>query len=105
MPSRPQMGEKALAPVPGTAPLLPVAITLAPAMDRFLSPSEVARRFGVSIKALRLYERRGLIKPLRSAAGWRAYGPGQIGRLHQILALKQLGLSLEIGSASCRERV
>jgi len=63
-------------------------------MDRFLSPSEVARRFGVSIKALRLYERRGLIKPLRSAAGWRAYGPGQIGRLHQILALKRLGLSL-----------
>jgi DNA-binding transcriptional MerR regulator len=63
-------------------------------MDRHLSPSEVARRFGVSIKALRLYERRGLIKPLRSAAGWRAYGPGQIGRLHQILALKKLGLSL-----------
>jgi DNA-binding transcriptional MerR regulator len=59
-----------------------------------LSPTETARRFGVSIKALRLYERRGLLKPLRSEAGWRTYGPGQIARLHQILALKGLGLSL-----------
>src|SRR5690349_4153019 len=59
-----------------------------------LSPNEVARRFGVSIKALRLYERRGLLTPLRSEAGWRTYGPDQIARLHQILALKRMGLSL-----------
>ena len=43
-----------------------------------LSPTETARRFGVSIKALRLYESRGLLKPLRSQAGWRTYGPDQI---------------------------
>jgi DNA-binding transcriptional MerR regulator len=59
-----------------------------------LSPTETARRFGVSIKALRLYERRGLLKPLRSTAGWRTYGPDQIARLHQILALKDLGFPL-----------
>jgi DNA-binding transcriptional MerR regulator len=59
-----------------------------------LSPTETARRFGVSIKALRLYERHGLLKPLRSKSGWRTYGPDQIARLHQILALKDLGLSL-----------
>ena len=59
-----------------------------------LSPSETARRFGVSVKALRLYERYGLLKPLRSEAGWRAYGPDQIARLHQILTLKRLGLPL-----------
>src|SRR5262249_21487447 len=59
-----------------------------------LSPTETARRFGVTIKALRLYERRGLLKPLRSTAGWRTYGPDQVTRLHQILALKRLGLSL-----------
>ena len=59
-----------------------------------LSPTEIARRFGVSIKALRLYERRGLLTPLRSKSGWRTYGPDQITRLHQILALKRLGLSL-----------
>ena len=59
-----------------------------------LSPTETAARFGVSIKALRLYEQRGLLTPLRSGAGWRTYGPDQIARLHQILALKRLGLSL-----------
>ena len=59
-----------------------------------LSPSETARRFGISIKALRLYESRGLLRPLRSEAGWRTYGPDQIARLHQILALKSLGLPL-----------
>jgi DNA-binding transcriptional MerR regulator len=59
-----------------------------------LSPTETARRFGVSIKALRLYESRGLVKPLRSEAGWRTYGPAQVSRLHQIQALKGLGLSL-----------
>jgi DNA-binding transcriptional MerR regulator len=63
-------------------------------MDRHLSPTETARRFGVSIKALRLYEQRGLLTPLRSEAGWRTYGPDQIGRLHQVLTLKGLGLPL-----------
>jgi DNA-binding transcriptional MerR regulator len=63
-------------------------------MDRHLSPQEVARRFGVSIKALRLYERHGLLTPQRSEAGWRVYGPGQLARLHQIIALKRMGLSL-----------
>ena len=59
-----------------------------------LSPTETASRFGVSIKALRLYEQRGLLTPQRSEAGWRTYGPDQVARLHQILALKRLGLSL-----------
>src|SRR3954453_22409644 len=59
-----------------------------------LSPTETARRFGVTVKALRLYESRGLLTPLRSRSGWRTYGPDQIARLHQILALKRLGLSL-----------
>ena len=57
-----------------------------------LSPSETASRLGVSVKALRLYGRHGLVAPLRSEAGWRTYGPAQIARLHQILALKRLGL-------------
>jgi DNA-binding transcriptional MerR regulator len=63
-------------------------------MDRHLSPSETAQRFGVSTKALRLYEQRGLLTPLRSESGWRIYGPAQTARLHQILALKRLGLPL-----------
>jgi len=59
-----------------------------------LSPAEAARRLGLSVKALRVYESRGLIKPLRTAADWRTYGPDEIARLHQIVALKRLGLSL-----------
>lgn len=60
----------------------------------FLSPSEAARRLGVSPKALRLYEQRGLVSPLRTAAGWRAYGPDQMARAGEIAALRGLGLSL-----------
>ncbi len=62
--------------------------------ERFLSPSETARRLGVGVRALRLYERRGLVCPGRTHAGWRVYGPNEIERLHQVLTLKSLGLSL-----------
>jgi DNA-binding transcriptional MerR regulator len=68
-------------------------------MDRHLSPAETAKRFGITIKALRLYEQRGLLTPRRTSNGstgsaWRAYGPEEIARLHQIQALKRLGLPL-----------
>jgi DNA-binding transcriptional MerR regulator len=62
--------------------------------QRYLSSAEAAKRLGVSTKALRLYEQRGLVKPIRNNAGWRAYGPAEISRLHQVLALKNLGLPL-----------
>jgi DNA-binding transcriptional MerR regulator len=61
---------------------------------RFLNASEAARRLGVSAKALRLYEQRGLLEPVRSAAGWRAYGPDQMRRAGEIAALRALGFSL-----------
>jgi DNA-binding transcriptional MerR regulator len=61
---------------------------------RFLSPAETARRLGVSVRALRLYERRDLVRPRRTGAGWRVYGPEEMARLHQVLALKSLGLPL-----------
>ncbi len=60
----------------------------------FLNASEAASRLGVSAKALRLYEQRGLLVPLRSAAGWRAYGPAEMARAAEIVALRALGLSL-----------
>jgi DNA-binding transcriptional MerR regulator len=41
-----------------------------------------------------VYERRGLVKPVRSENGWRAYGPAELARLHQVVALKRLGLPL-----------
>ena len=63
-------------------------------MERWFGPREMAERLGVSPKALRVYERAGLVRPARTSAGWRAYGPHQQARLHQVLALKRLGLSL-----------
>ncbi|MCR5877198.1 MerR family transcriptional regulator [Phenylobacterium sp. J367] len=60
----------------------------------FLNPAEAARRLGVSAKALRLYEARGLLAPLRTAAGWRAYGPDDMARAREIAALRALGFSL-----------
>ena len=61
---------------------------------RFLNPSEAARQLGVSAKALRLYEERGLLAPARTAAGWRAYGPGEMSRAAEIVELRALGLTL-----------
>jgi DNA-binding transcriptional MerR regulator len=61
---------------------------------QFLNPSQAAKRLGVSAKALRLYEQRGLIAPVRTAAGWRAYGPDEMARVAEIAALRELGLSL-----------
>ncbi|WP_158742134.1 MerR family transcriptional regulator [Acidisphaera sp. L21] len=60
----------------------------------YLNASEAARRLGVSAKALRLYEQRGLVRPVRTEAGWRAYGPGEMARAAEIVALRGLGLSL-----------
>lgn len=60
----------------------------------FLSPGDAALRLGVSAKALRLYEDRGLLTPDRTQAGWRAYGPAHLARAEEIIALRRLGLSL-----------
>jgi len=60
----------------------------------FLSPSEAARQLGVSPKALCLYEQRGLVAPIRTGVGWRAYGPGEMARAAKVVALRALGLSL-----------
>ena len=46
------------------------------------------------MRALRVYERHGLIKPARSAKGWRLYGPDELIRLNTIVALKSFGLTL-----------
>lgn len=65
---------------------------------RYFKPSDAARQLGVSAKALRLYEQRGLVAPGRTAAGWRSYGPQDMARAAEIVALRAFGLSLaEIG--------
>ena len=59
-----------------------------------LDIAEVARRTGLTSRALRFYEARGLIRPLRTASGRRHYGPAELERVHQIVTLKRAGLTL-----------
>ncbi len=59
-----------------------------------IGAAECARRTGLTVKALRVYERQGLITPVRSPQGWRLYGPTELARLNTIMVLKGLGLSL-----------
>jgi effector-binding domain-containing protein len=51
----------------------------------------------VSIKALRLYDQKGLLKPssVDRSTGYRFYSAHQLPRLNRILAFKDLGFSLE----------
>ncbi|SFB57181.1 DNA-binding transcriptional regulator, MerR family [Rhizobium sp. NFR07] len=59
-----------------------------------LTAHECASRIGLSIRALRLYEKHGLISPRRTSKQWRLYGSGEVARLNEIMALKSIGLSL-----------
>lgn len=54
----------------------------------------VAAEFGISPKALRLYERLGMLAPARNGAGWRVYGSSDVARLRTIVSLKRLDLPL-----------
>jgi len=51
----------------------------------------------VTVKALRLYDQMGLLKPawIDDFTGYRYYSANQLPRLNRILALKDLGFSLE----------
>jgi DNA-binding transcriptional MerR regulator len=54
---------------------------------------DVARQFGLTLRALRFYESRGLIKPVRRGST-RFYGPKHLDRLAVIVKAKKLGLTL-----------
>jgi DNA-binding transcriptional MerR regulator len=63
--------------------------------QRYLRIGELAQRSGVSAKALRLYEQRGLIRPsAHSQAGYRLYDTDALQRLMRVLVLKRSGFSL-----------
>jgi DNA-binding transcriptional MerR regulator len=50
----------------------------------------------VTVKALRFYEEKGLIRPchIDQATGYRYYDSGQLPRIHKIVALRQCGFSI-----------
>lgn len=58
---------------------------------------EMADFFGISRKAMRLYEKKGIIKPVKVDAenGYRYYSAEQIQQLNALLELKALGFSLD----------
>jgi DNA-binding transcriptional MerR regulator len=65
---------------------------------------ELARRTGVSVRALHHYDAVGLLRPSRRAgSGHRLYAAADVARLQQICSLRQLGFSLE-EIASCLGR-
>jgi DNA-binding transcriptional MerR regulator len=65
-----------------------------PKKTALLSAAECARRTGLTVRALRVYERHGLIEPARSGKGWRLYGPKELQRLNVIVTLKTFGMTL-----------
>jgi DNA-binding transcriptional MerR regulator len=57
---------------------------------------ELAKRTGVSVRALHHYDEIGLLSPShRSEAGYRLYAEVDVARLQQIRSLRALGFSLE----------
>src|SRR5512145_1034925 len=88
----------ARSPHPLTLPL--GAGSILASMERGLFIGEVAARSGVSRKALRLYEARGILPvPRRTATGYRVYPPDVLGVVHFIVRAQRLGLTLtEIAS-------
>jgi MerR family transcriptional regulator/heat shock protein HspR len=62
---------------------------------KYLMISAIAERFDIHPQTLRLYEREGLIKPVRSAGNTRLYDTATVRRLETILTLtRDLGVNL-----------
>jgi MerR family transcriptional regulator, redox-sensitive transcriptional activator SoxR len=60
-----------------------------------VSIGDLASRTGLSVSAIRFYERKGLIEPFRSAGGQRRFLRSDIRRLSFIQIAQALGLSIE----------
>ena len=61
---------------------------------KLLSIGELAKRSGITVRALRHYEEMGLINPKRTESRQRLYAYGDITRLQHIQMLKRTGLTL-----------
>lgn len=55
---------------------------------------KLAQLAGISSRTLRYYDEIGILKPARTASGYRVYGPAEIDRLQQILFYRELGVEL-----------
>jgi MerR family redox-sensitive transcriptional activator SoxR len=64
------------------------------ALGPLLSIGELARRTGLSVSAIRFYESRGLLSPVRTGGNQRRFLRSDIRRLSFALIAQQLGLTL-----------
>lgn len=65
-------------------------------MKKRMTSGEIAKKTGVSQKTVRLYDEKGLLKPSGYSEGnYRLYDTEALAVLEKIIALKQIGFSLE----------
>ena len=64
--------------------------------EHLMKIGEVAAFFNVSVKAMRIYEKIGILKPVKidEKTGYRYYTADQVRQLDAILELRELGFSL-----------
>jgi MerR family redox-sensitive transcriptional activator SoxR len=60
-----------------------------------LTIGELSARTGLSVSAIRFYEAKGLVAPLRNSGGQRRFPRSDIRRLSFVLIAQQLGFSIE----------
>lgn len=71
-------------------------------MAELLSIGDLARRTGLSVSAIRFYEARGLLSPIRTSGNQRRFPRADIRRLSFAMIAQQLGLSLSDIEAELR---
>lgn len=76
-------------------------------MKRQWKVGDLAKLTGLTVRTLRFYDQIGLFSPSgQTESGHRLYDESDLSRLHQIVSLKELGLSLEeIRSALTEGRI
>ena len=64
--------------------------------EHLMKIGEIAAFFNVSVKAVRIYEKKGIIRPARidKQTGYRYYTADQVQQLNALIELKGLGFSL-----------
>jgi DNA-binding transcriptional MerR regulator len=64
-------------------------------VDDHLSVGRLAELAGITVRTLHHYDEIGLVRPsARTPAGYRAYAPGDVERLRQVLMYRRLGFGL-----------
>ncbi|MEM7544915.1 MAG: redox-sensitive transcriptional activator SoxR [Pseudomonadota bacterium] len=62
---------------------------------QFISIGQLAKRTGLAVSAIRYYETRGLVCPLRNAGGQRRFLRSDIRRLSFVLIAQRFGFSID----------